>query len=62
MLFVKWLVENPERRKQFQSALLEMKQRSSTELEPLVEKHFNLKLDDMETAWLKWAKAKLKKE
>ena len=59
VLFVKWLIEDAERRRQFESAMREMKQRSSTKLEPLLQKYFRMTLAQMEAAWLKWARGKL---
>ena len=59
VLFVKWLMEDKSRRQQFESAMLEMKQRSSTRLEPLLKKNFKTTIAEMEKAWLTWARAKL---
>lgn len=56
VLLVEWLLEDPGRRKAFQSAMLDMRERASTELAPLAVKHFGMTLDEMESAWLAWAR------
>jgi hypothetical protein len=56
VLFAKWLLEDPTRRKQLQEAVKEMRERSSTNMKPLAEKHFGMSFAEMESAWLDWAK------
>jgi hypothetical protein len=62
VLFVEWLVEDPARRKAFWSAMLEMKERASTDLAPLAAKHFGKTLAEMEAAWLEWARGQHRRD
>ena len=56
-LFVKWLLEDQQRRKQFAEAMQTMRKRCSTDLAPVCEQHFGKSIDDLELEWLRWARA-----
>lgn len=61
-LFVKYLMSDRERRRQFWSAMQSMKSGSSTALAPLCQEHFGQPLEDVEKAWLKWAQVELESQ
>ena len=56
-LWTKWLLSDELRRKQFAEAMSEMRKRNSTRLEPICEKAFGKKLEEMELEWLRWAES-----
>lgn len=53
VLLVEWMLQ--VHRDAFTAAILEMRQRTSTDLAPLATKHFGRPLDELETEWLEWA-------
>jgi hypothetical protein len=56
VLFTKWLVTDDTRRSQLFQAMLDMRQRCSTELAPIAQQRFGMDLKQLETAWLQWAR------
>jgi hypothetical protein len=54
-LLAEWLVTDPERRAALDSALFEMAQRGSTDVRPVVRRHFGTDLDALGIAFWSWA-------
>lgn len=54
-LFAEWLVAEAPRRAALDSALFEMAQRGSTDLRPVVRRHFGSDLDALSVAFWSWA-------
>lgn len=52
--FVRWLLIDATRRRQFSSAIKAMSQRCSTQLQPICESNFGVPLEQLELAWLRW--------
>jgi hypothetical protein len=54
-LFAEWLGADPQRRAALDSALFEMAQRGSTDVRPVVRRHFGSDLDALGVAFWSWA-------